>query len=174
MDKDRFAVQIAALRLWLSLAIDSDEPRPLPNLDYKIGCGDSLLAPLDDELQPDMYRAALVEQFRKLKDEHANVFDYERKKELHDEIELVRGKLAVALKHAVALDGDKLLAAGDGAKEVATRARELGVKGALIVYVEGRSRARFISGGVWSGATSIPTTNWKSCESSKAKRKPEC
>ncbi len=45
VDKDQFAVQIAALRLWLSLAIDSEKPQPLPNLDFKIGCGDSLIAP---------------------------------------------------------------------------------------------------------------------------------
>ena len=30
VDKDPFAVQIAALRLWLSLAIDSAKPQPLP------------------------------------------------------------------------------------------------------------------------------------------------
>ena len=45
VDKDRFAVRIARLRLWLSLAIESNSPRPLPNLDFKIGCGDSLAAP---------------------------------------------------------------------------------------------------------------------------------
>ncbi len=48
----------------------------------------------------------------------------------------------------VALDGDKLLAVGDNAMEVATSARKIGVKGALIVYVEGSNRPRFISGGV--------------------------
>lgn len=49
----------------------------------------------------------------------------------------------------VALDGDKLIAAGDAAKEVATKARELGIQGALIVYVEGSEQPRFISGGLW-------------------------
>ncbi len=49
----------------------------------------------------------------------------------------------------VALDGDRLLAVGENAKEVAVRARELGVNDALIVYVEGSNRPRFISGGVW-------------------------
>ena len=43
VDKDNFAVQVARLRLWLALAIDSDTAHPLPNLDYKVGCGDSLL-----------------------------------------------------------------------------------------------------------------------------------
>ncbi len=48
----------------------------------------------------------------------------------------------------VALDADKLVAVGDNAKEAAERARSLGVKGALISFVEGSSREPFISGGV--------------------------
>ena len=47
VDIDGFAVNIAMLRLWLSLAIDyeGDSPQPLPNLDFKVLCGDSLLGP---------------------------------------------------------------------------------------------------------------------------------
>ena len=47
VDIDDFAVNIAMLRMWLSLAIDYDEkdPPPLPNLDFKVVCGDSLLGP---------------------------------------------------------------------------------------------------------------------------------
>ena len=47
VDIDDFAVNIAMLRLWLSLAIDyeGDQPEPLPNLDFKVMCGDSLLGP---------------------------------------------------------------------------------------------------------------------------------
>lgn len=37
------AVDIARLRFWLSLVVDEDLPKPLPNLDYKIMQGDSLL-----------------------------------------------------------------------------------------------------------------------------------
>ncbi len=46
-DIDGFAVNIAMLRLWLSLAIDYEggTPEPLPNLDFKIVRGDSLLGP---------------------------------------------------------------------------------------------------------------------------------
>ena len=46
-DIDEFAVNIAMLRLWLSLAIDYDgnDPEPLPNLGFKIACGDSVLGP---------------------------------------------------------------------------------------------------------------------------------
>ena len=47
VDIDPFAVNIAMLRLWLSLAIEfeGEKPEPLPNLDFKIVCGDSLLGP---------------------------------------------------------------------------------------------------------------------------------
>lgn len=47
VDLDNFAVQIARLRLWLSLVIDfqGETPEPLPNLDFKIEQGDSLAAP---------------------------------------------------------------------------------------------------------------------------------
>ena len=47
VDIDSFAVNIAMLRMWLSLAIDyeGDTPEPLPNLDFKVVCGDSLLGP---------------------------------------------------------------------------------------------------------------------------------
>ena len=46
-DVDDFAVNIAMLRLWLSLAIDFEGARPesLPNLDFKIVFGDSLTSP---------------------------------------------------------------------------------------------------------------------------------
>ena len=47
VDIDEFAVNIAMLRMWLSLAIDyeGETPEPLPNLDFKVVCGDSLLGP---------------------------------------------------------------------------------------------------------------------------------
>ena len=47
VDIDEFAVNIAMLRMWLSLAIDyeGEKVQPLPNLDFKVLCGDSLLGP---------------------------------------------------------------------------------------------------------------------------------
>ena len=45
VDKDGGAVDIAQLRLWLSMVVDEEDPdkiEPLPNLDYKIVPGDSL------------------------------------------------------------------------------------------------------------------------------------
>ena len=58
VDIDEFAVNIAMLRLWLSLAIDfdGDTPPALPNLDFKIVCGDSLLGP---DPSPDNYARSL-------------------------------------------------------------------------------------------------------------------
>ncbi|MCK4648834.1 Eco57I restriction-modification methylase domain-containing protein, partial [bacterium] len=62
VDIDPGAVEIAKLRLWLSLVVDEEDIKqiqPLPNLDYKIVCGNSLLRceqdilywPLFDELE---------------------------------------------------------------------------------------------------------------------------
>ena len=47
VDIDEFAVNIAMLRMWLSLAIEyeGEKPEPLPNLDFKVVRGDSLLGP---------------------------------------------------------------------------------------------------------------------------------
>ena len=43
VDLDPGAIEIARLRFWLALVVDEDEPRPLPNLDYKIHRADSLI-----------------------------------------------------------------------------------------------------------------------------------
>ena len=47
VDNDGFAVNIAMLRMWLSMAIDYEgpTPEPLPNLEFKVVCGDSLQGP---------------------------------------------------------------------------------------------------------------------------------
>lgn len=43
VDIEEGAVDIARLRFWLSLVVDENAPTPLPNLDYKIMQGNSLL-----------------------------------------------------------------------------------------------------------------------------------
>ena len=43
VDIEQGAVDIARLRFWLSIVVDEDTPSPLPNLDYKIMNGNSLL-----------------------------------------------------------------------------------------------------------------------------------
>jgi len=43
VDIEQGAVDIARLRFWLSLVVEADMPHPLPNLDYKIVTGNSLV-----------------------------------------------------------------------------------------------------------------------------------
>jgi len=43
VDLEKGAVDIAQLRFWLALVVDETKPNPLPNLDYKIMQGNSLL-----------------------------------------------------------------------------------------------------------------------------------
>jgi len=43
VDIDAGAVDIARLRFWLSLVVDEEEPQPLPNLDFKIVCANTLI-----------------------------------------------------------------------------------------------------------------------------------
>ena len=43
VDIEKGAIDIARLRFWLSIVVDEKEPSPLPNLDYKIMQGNSLL-----------------------------------------------------------------------------------------------------------------------------------
>ena len=50
VDIEKGAVDIARLRFWLSLVIDEEKPKPLPNLDYKIVVGDSLISRFDGEV----------------------------------------------------------------------------------------------------------------------------
>jgi adenine-specific DNA-methyltransferase len=95
VDKDEFAVNIARLRLWLSLVVDyeGDDPPPLPNLDFKIETGDSLTAPdPSDPLKLDMFRQAQLKEFYALKEQyltahHGQKVDLKRRIEnLHDVI----------------------------------------------------------------------------------------
>ena len=99
VDKDKFAVQIACLRLWLSLAIESEKPKPLPNLDFKIGCDDSLTAPPPRQTQPDMFRVEKVRAYKEKKAQFLKCDDPERKRKLREEIEALRDEIALALKH---------------------------------------------------------------------------
>lgn len=43
IDIDADAIEVAKLRFWLSIAVDEDTPKPLPNLDFKFMQGNSLI-----------------------------------------------------------------------------------------------------------------------------------
>ena len=49
VDIERGAVDIARLRFWLSLIVDEENPQALPNLDYKIVEGNSLITTFDGQ-----------------------------------------------------------------------------------------------------------------------------
>lgn len=64
VDKDAGAVSIARLRFWLSLVVDEEAPQPLPNLDFKIMQGDSLLESFEgiplDQFDPESMGAVSI------------------------------------------------------------------------------------------------------------------
>ena len=101
-DIDEFAVNIAMLRLWLSLAIEyeGDDPDPLPNLDFKIVQGDSLLGPDPDlDSYGDLFRHqvhTVAERLTDLKRQHIEAVGA-AKDSLREDIEKVHDDLAAAL-----------------------------------------------------------------------------
>jgi len=65
VDIDPGAVEIAKLRLWLSLVVDEEDIKrikPLPNLDYKIVCGNSLLG-----VEKNLFNNQLFSELERLK-----------------------------------------------------------------------------------------------------------
>jgi len=86
VDIDPFAVNIARLRLWLSLAVEyeGDNPPPLPNLKYKIEVGDSLIAP--SPKGTGAIRDELIGQYRQAKAQYLRAHQGGEKKKLEEEI----------------------------------------------------------------------------------------
>lgn len=73
VDIDAGAVDIARLRFWLSLVVDEPEPQPLPNLDFKIVCANTLI-PLGEINGLDMEAKAslAVKELEKIRDKFFN------------------------------------------------------------------------------------------------------
>jgi hypothetical protein len=80
VDLDQFAVNIARLRLWLSLTVEyeGDKPEPLPNLDFKIEQGDSLTSPAPTGGVSDMFRKHQIEDYLKLKSRYLTAHGSEK------------------------------------------------------------------------------------------------
>ena len=74
VDIDGGAVDIARLRFWLSLVVDEQEPQPLPNLDFKIICANTLV-PLGELNGLDMEAKAslAVKELEKIRHDFFNV-----------------------------------------------------------------------------------------------------
>ena len=76
VDIEKGAVDIARLRFWLSLVVDENTPRALPNLDYKIVVGDSLLPKFEDGVVDiDWDLAHSVGDMRKITEKIKNGFN---------------------------------------------------------------------------------------------------
>jgi len=91
VDIDSSAIDIAKLRFWLSLVVDEEDVtqiKPLPNLDYKIMQGNSLIEKLSVSfLEHDYKRDQLVKSLKKLKDELFNTTSITEKAEKRKQID---------------------------------------------------------------------------------------
>ncbi len=85
VDIDASAVEIAKLRLWLSLIVDEEDVKqvkPLPNLDYKIVIGNSLLG-----VEKNLFNDAQFKRLEILKPQFFNETDRQTKARLKAQIE---------------------------------------------------------------------------------------
>ena len=107
VDIEKGAIDIARLRFWLSLIVDEAEPSPLPNLDYKIMQGNSLLESykkvdlshlMEDEMFNDGTRQGsffddIIEDTRKeltiLQKSYFDCSDHIEKKHIEEDIKTV-------------------------------------------------------------------------------------
>ena len=92
VDKDEFAVNIAMLRLWLSLVVDfaGGTPEPLPNLDYKVATGDSLTGPAPEQMS---LASRLIDQIQEHQAEFLVTHTDPEKQRLREEIAELKGHL---------------------------------------------------------------------------------
>jgi hypothetical protein len=91
VDIDAGAVEIAKLRLWLSLVVDEEETKqikPLPNLDYKIVAGNSLLG-----IEKTLFNEQLFQQLEALKPQYFDESDAAKKSALKRRIDNLIHKL---------------------------------------------------------------------------------
>ena len=75
VDIEKGAVDIARLRFWLSLIIDEERPRALPNLDYKIMQGNSLIEAFGDVELSDLMQDATPENNHSLPGAQLQMFE---------------------------------------------------------------------------------------------------
>lgn len=85
-DIEPMAVEISRLRAWLSLIVDEDDPRsvdPLPNLDFKFVCANSLVV-LDNEMGL-FSDSSLHQKLKDIRTKYFNARKKHTKKALQDE-----------------------------------------------------------------------------------------
>lgn len=108
VDIEQGAVDIARLRFWLALVVDADEPQPLPNLDYKITCGNSLLSryPIDAPIEnvfveynkeKEEKEKMTFAKYKELVSEYTNTSNHQTKKLFRETIEDIKSAFKTEL-----------------------------------------------------------------------------
>jgi type I restriction-modification system DNA methylase subunit len=94
VDQDPFAVNIARLRLWLSLSVEYEgqSPPPLPNLDYKVESGNTVCSQNPSGFLIGL-RKALVGEYLSAKAEYMTAHNA-RKVEIRKKISALRADIA--------------------------------------------------------------------------------
>ncbi len=116
VDIDPGAVEIAKLRLWLSLVVDEEDIKnikPLPNLDYKIMQGNSIIELLSSEMSgpTDYNRTKLVQNLKQAKGELFDITNPTRKENKRSEInKLIRDLIEYDRKKQIERLKDKITA----------------------------------------------------------------
>lgn len=91
VDIEPSAVEIAKLRLWLSLIVDEEKReaiQPLPNLDYKIVQGNALLG-----VEKDLFNNRLVRELERLKPLYFNENSVSKKENYKNQIDDLIGQI---------------------------------------------------------------------------------
>lgn len=101
VDIEKGAVDIARLRFWLSLIVDEEEPVQLPNLDYRIMQGNSLLESFEDidlsiprelsvnDLGTDRFSADEAQKLTKLAGEYFDPPEGKDKNKIKNQIDVI-------------------------------------------------------------------------------------
>lgn len=140
VDIEEGAVDIARLRFWLSLVVDEPTPKPLPNLDYKIMQGNSLLESFEgvDLSNVDLFNNptdqhitlfeepkenyGFADDIKQLMDDYFNPKNYEIKQQIHKEIDK---KVTDFIDKCLEGYENRLLIELAGAKQTFKRKKEL-------------------------------------------------
>ena len=107
VDIEQGAVDIARLRFWLAILIEEQVATPLPNLDYRIVSGNSLITTFNDEYiklpeNPDG-RTKIAKLKKELHQLQNDLFDLNGDKKLEREIE-IKCKILEILKVQLGID----------------------------------------------------------------------
>lgn len=116
VDIDASAIDIAKLRLWLSLVVDEDDlahVRPLPNLDYRIIHGNSLDA-MRVSYKNSLLQGQLLHTLQQAQDSYFDTTDKNCKQRLRKDIEACRKALGCSDRFEWTIDFHQVFHGGAG------------------------------------------------------------